>query len=112
MSVKVFLEDEPDVPMDRKHALYRIAQEAIHNVVKHAQASTITLRLACDDQDVVLEVRDDGRGFDTTRSFPGHLGLRSMQERAVRLYGTLTLESTPGVGTSIMARIPLQRSEA
>jgi PAS domain S-box-containing protein len=112
MSVKVFLEDEPDVPMDRKHALYRIAQEAIHNVVKHAQASTITLRLACNDQDVVLEVRDDGRGFDTTRSFPGHLGLRSMQERAVRLYGTLTLESTPGVGTSIMARIPLQRSEA
>jgi PAS domain S-box-containing protein len=112
MSVKVFLEDEPGVSIDRKHALYRIAQEAIHNVVKHAQASTITLRLACDGRDVVLEVRDDGKGFDTTRSFPGHLGLRSMQERAVRLYGMLTLESTPGVGTSIMVRIPLQRSEA
>ena len=111
MSVKVFLEDEPGVSIDRKHALYRIAQEAIHNVVKHAQASTVTLRLACDGRDVVLEVQDDGRGFDTTSSFPGHLGLRSMQERAVRLYGTLTLESTPGVGTSVMARIPLQQSE-
>jgi PAS domain S-box-containing protein len=111
MSVKVFLEDEPDVSIDRKHALCRIAQEAIHNVVKHAQASTVTLRLACDGRDVVLEVQDDGRGFDTTSSFPGHLGLRSMQERAVRLYGTLTLESTPGVGTSVMARIPLQQSE-
>lgn len=112
MCVKVFLEDEPDVPIDRKHALYRIAQEAIHNIVKHAQASTITLRLACDDRDMVLEVRDDGRGFDPTCSFPGHLGLRSMQERAVRLYGTLTLESTPGAGTSIIVRIPRQRSEA
>jgi signal transduction histidine kinase len=111
MSVKVFLENEPDVSIDRKHALYRIAQEAIHNVVKHAQASTVTLRLACDGRDVVLEVRDDGRGFDTTSSFPGHLGLRSMQERAARLYGTLTLESTPGGGTSVMARIPLQQSE-
>jgi PAS domain S-box-containing protein len=111
MSVKVFLGDEPDVSIDRKHALYRIAQEAIHNVVKHAQASTVTLRLACDGRDVVLEVRDDGRGFDATSSFPGHLGLRSMQERAVRLYGTLTLESTPGVGTSVMALIPLQQSE-
>jgi signal transduction histidine kinase len=111
MSVKVFLGDEPDVSIDRKHALYRIAQEAIHNVVKHAQASTVTLRLACDGRDVVMEVRDDGRGFDTTSSFPGHLGLRSMQERAARLYGTLTLESTPGGGTSVMARIPLQQSE-
>jgi signal transduction histidine kinase len=111
MSVKVFLENEPDVSIDRKHALYRIAQEAIHNVVKHAQASTVTLRLACDGRDVVMEVRDDGRGFDTTSSFPGHLGLRSMQERAARLYGTLTLESTPGGGTSVMARIPLQQSE-
>jgi PAS domain S-box-containing protein len=111
MSVKVFLEDEPGVSIDRKHALYRIAQEAIHNVVKHAQASTVTLRLGCDGRDVVLEVQDDGRGFDTTSSFPGHLGLRSMQERAVRLYGTLTLESTLDVGTSVMARIPLQQSE-
>jgi signal transduction histidine kinase len=112
LCVDVFLDDEPAISMDSKHALYRIAQEAIHNAVKHAQASTITLRLTRDDQSLVLEVRDDGRGFDPTGSFPGHLGLRSMQERTARFNGVLTLESTPGSGTSVMVRIPLQYSKA
>jgi len=53
-----------------------------------------------------LEVRDDGGGFDPAGSFPGHLGLKSMRERVARLGGTLQIESAPGEGARICARIP------
>jgi signal transduction histidine kinase len=53
-----------------------------------------------------LEVRDDGRGFDPSDSFPGHLGLKSMRERVVHLGGTLRIESAPGGGTRIRTQIP------
>ena len=56
---------------------------------------------------LVLDLRDDGIGFDTDGSFPGHLGLQSMRERALRLRGTITLESTPGFGTHIAVTIPI-----
>ena len=59
-----------------------------------------------DTEGVLLEVCDDGVGFDTERSFPGHLGLHSMQERIARLGGTLRIESTPGQGTCIRAQLP------
>ena len=55
----------------------------------------------------MLEVRDDGRCFDATRAFPGHLGLHSMHERIAKFGGTLTIESSPDKGTTIMARIRL-----
>jgi signal transduction histidine kinase len=53
-----------------------------------------------------LEIRDDGLGFDAGADFPGHLGLRSMRERAARLGGTLEVSSSPGLGTTVRARIP------
>jgi signal transduction histidine kinase len=56
---------------------------------------------------MALDVSDDGVGFDAQGDFPGHLGLRSMRERAARLGGTLTIASAPGKGTSIRARIPV-----
>ncbi len=59
-----------------------------------------------DTEGVLLEVCDDGVGFDTTQSFPGHLGLHSMRERIARQGGTLQIESTPGQGTCIRARLP------
>ncbi len=55
---------------------------------------------------VTVEVCDNGKGFDTTTSFPGHLGLHSMQERVRSLGGELTIESAPGEGTCIRARVP------
>jgi signal transduction histidine kinase len=99
--------EEPDVPLKTKEALYRIAQEALTNAVKHAQATRLGLRLSHDKESIVLEVSDDGLGFDPTGSYPGHLGLRSMRERAARLGGVLNVESAPGQGTRIRARFPI-----
>jgi signal transduction histidine kinase len=87
--------------------MYRITQEALHNVVKHARGTRVALRLACGDERIVLDIEDDGQGFDPTASYPGHLGLRSMRERATRLGGTLTITSAPGSGTAIHVEIPI-----
>jgi signal transduction histidine kinase len=105
LTVEADLGDEGDLSLEWKEALYRIAQEAMHNIVKHAHASTVLLRLANEERELILEIKDDGKGFDPTRAFPGHLGLFSMQERAERLGGTLTIESTPGQGTCIQVRV-------
>ena len=98
--------EEPEVRFDIKEALYRIAQEAMHNTVKHAHATRVEIRLGCDPRIVELDVRDDGSGFDPGGSFPGHMGLRSMRERVHRLGGSLTVESAPGQGVHIKVRIP------
>jgi signal transduction histidine kinase len=106
LAVHVTLCDEPDAPLEVKEAVYRIAQEALNNTVKHAQAERVELRLEQDADEILLEVRDDGGGFDPAGSFPGHLGLKSMRERVARLGGTLRIESAPGEGTRIRAQIP------
>jgi signal transduction histidine kinase len=96
---------EPDAPLDVKEAMYRIAQEALHNTVKHAHATAVELRLTCDDGAMVLHVHDNGSGFDPAGDFPGHLGLKSMRERMTRLRGTFDVDSAPGAGTRIHARV-------
>ncbi len=98
---------EPHLPFEIKEALYRIAQESLHNTVKHARASQVRLRLSCDGPEISLLVQDNGLGFDTGGTFPGHLGLRSMRERMARLNGTLSIESAPGTGTRVYARVPI-----
>ena len=106
MAVQIELCEEPNLPLQVKQALYRIAQEAMHNTVKHARASNVELVLRQTATAVILEVRDDGVGFDPTGSFPGHLGLHSMQERLSSLSGMLQIESAPGQGTSILVQVP------
>ncbi len=100
--------EEPALPLDVKESLYRIAREALHNTLKHAQASHVLLLLArdADESGYRLEIADNGRGFDPTQPFPGHLGLKSMRERITTLNGTLTIDSTPGTGTRITVTIP------
>jgi signal transduction histidine kinase len=107
LDVEADLCAEPDVPLAAKEALYRIAQEALHNTVKHAQAQHVWLRLAVADGMVELEARDDGVGFDADGSFPGHLGLTSMRERIARLSGRVEIESATGTGTRVTARVPM-----
>jgi signal transduction histidine kinase len=98
--------EEPPVPLPVKEAIYRITQEALHNTVRHARAAKVSIGLARDPDSTSVEIRDDGLGFDAGADFPGHLGLRSMRERAARLGGTLEVSSSPGLGTTVRARIP------
>jgi PAS domain S-box-containing protein len=106
IEVTTSLCDEPGAPPEVKETVYRIAQEALHNTVKHARANSVGLELVCNEGSLSLEVSDDGVGFDSDGEFPGHLGLRSMRERAQRVGGTLTIETSPGGGTRIRAQIP------
>jgi PAS domain S-box-containing protein len=91
--------------------LYRLAQEALHNVVKHARATHVQLCLVLDDEVVTLEVTDDGVGFDPAVQHPGHMGLTTMAERAAALGGRLDVRSTPGKGTSVRVSVPIPPEE-
>ncbi|MEU6545027.1 GAF domain-containing protein [Streptomyces sp. NPDC046859] len=106
VAVEAEFSAEPDAAPETKHALYRIAQEALHNVIQHAAARHVLLRLSTTPDTITLAVTDDGVGFDTGGSFPGHLGLRSMRERAREAGGTLEVDSRLGHGTRVRVAIP------
>jgi signal transduction histidine kinase len=93
--------------------LLRIAQEALANAGRHASAGRVGVTLSYMDDEVTLDVRDDGRGFDLRvprpRESPGGFGLGGMRARAARLAGTVDIESEPGQGTAVSARVPLVR---
>jgi NarL family two-component system sensor histidine kinase LiaS len=100
----VVIRGEHAVPPDIEQALYRLAQEALANVSKHAEARQVEVELACTENAITLEVADDGRGFDPAAAAGKGLGLRSMRERIESLGGELTVDSAPGTGTRIVAR--------
>jgi two-component system NarL family sensor kinase len=99
--------DDAGLPPRVTLGLYRIAQEAVANVLRHAGAARLELRLAVDVGRVTLSVSDDGRGFDPAQSLPGHFGLIGMGERARLLGGALRVESAPGQGARIVVEAPL-----
>jgi len=101
---------EPELPIEVKHALHGIAREALWNTVKHARARRLEVRLEAHEDSVVLEIADDGVGFDAGGSFPGHMGLRSMHERATGVGGSLELGSVRGGGTRVVVRVPAPQS--
>jgi PAS domain S-box-containing protein len=107
IDVRTDLPDEPRISLDTKQAIYRIAQEALHNLVKHSRAKHASLRLRSDRDALTMEVADDGEGFDPSRSYPGHFGLPSMRERAQSRGGELQIESRPGEGTTVRVRVPI-----
>lgn len=87
-------------------ALYRISQEALNNIIKHAQASEITVALGQHDHKRTLQIRDDGLGFDPQQiDKHGGLGLKGMHERAARIDAQLRITSTPGQGTEIFVEV-------
>ncbi len=94
---------------ERAAELFRIAQEALSNAVRHAAAACIRIAVREEAGNVVLEVTDDGRGFDpdATEVRARHLGLTSMEERSRALGGALTIDSAPGEGTTVRAVVPV-----
>jgi two-component system sensor histidine kinase DegS len=96
------------LPADAETALYRIAQEAFNNVLKHAAASRLRVNITQRDDVAILVVHDNGRGFDQSNVRDGSLGLVGMRERVALLGGRLTIESSEGAGTMLKAEIPLK----
>ena len=96
----------PPLPAAVEVAAYRITQEALNNVVRHAQARNCLIRFALDDA-LQIEIQDDGRGLPIDAH--SGVGLQSMRERAAELGGTCIIEAWPGGGTRIVARLPLSR---
>ena len=94
------------LPLDIEKGLLRISQEALSNVVKHAQAHEVRIELSLDSQRARLCVKDDGNGF-RPESNPGSFGLTSMQDRTKALGGVWTIRSEPGRGTEVHASIPI-----
>ncbi|HNT75527.1 MAG TPA: GAF domain-containing sensor histidine kinase [Anaerolineae bacterium] len=93
-----------DLPADVKIAMYRIAQEALNNIAKHANAGQVSVTLHCvDDAAGIIElcISDDGIGFDVAQTLPDNLGLRIMRERAESVGATLAVDSHPNEGTQI-----------
>ncbi|RLL66171.1 GAF domain-containing sensor histidine kinase [Streptomyces sp. Z26] len=96
------------LPSAQEEALLRVAQEALHNALRHAAARTVAVTLARSGTGAVLRVADDGAGFDPTavRRAGRHLGLVSMRDRAGGVGGRLTVDSAPGAGTTIEMEVP------
>jgi signal transduction histidine kinase len=96
------------LPAEIEKELYRIGQEALNNALKHAQAGCVTVSLRHDQNTVVLEITDDGTGFDPNAAREeGGLGLDGMEERAAQLGGQLMVQSSPGAGTCVRVEVCL-----
>jgi signal transduction histidine kinase len=96
------------LPHPVAESLYRVAQEALHNVARHARATRADVHLRCIPEQVALTIRDNGAGFDTSQARRG-LGLANMQERMLDVGGRLTVESQPGAGATVIAEVGLTR---
>ena len=96
------------LPAETETALYRIVQEALTNIVKHARASRVSILLARKPTTVTVVIEDDGVGFDIASARPDGLGLLGMRERVALLGGRMAIESTPGAGTTCLVEVPLQ----
>ncbi|MBF0342718.1 MAG: HAMP domain-containing protein [Nitrospirae bacterium] len=94
-----------------KDNLFRVFQEALHNIYKHAGANNIEVQLDCDNNMLILSISDNGVGFDTSKNQDSHkegLGILTMRERTELLDGTFTMESSPDSGTTILIKVPVQ----
>jgi two-component system NarL family sensor kinase len=96
------------LPVRIETGLYRIAQEALNNIARHAQAGRVNVQIITSAEQAALVIQDDGLGFDPTQVPPGRFGLVGLSERAKLLGGALELQSEPGQGTRLEVRIPLE----
>jgi signal transduction histidine kinase len=106
IQARMLVEGDVKLAPDLEEEFYRITQEALNNALKHAGASQVVLSVRVADESVVLEVTDDGQGFDPAETHDtGGLGLISMQERADKIGGQLTIRSAPGEGTRVCVTV-------
>jgi PAS domain S-box-containing protein len=109
LQAQIELEGARRLPLAVEEELFWIASEAFNNVVKHAHARRVTVRLQFDEMNARLEIEDDGVGFEPTRARQsGGLGLRGMEARAERIQGEFEIVSTPGQGTTVRVRIEIR----
>jgi PAS domain S-box-containing protein len=101
-SARLELDDE------RATAAFRVIQESLTNVTRHSRASRVDIRLKCGREQVLIEVRDNGRGFDPKQLPKGTLGMLGMRERGHMLGGKVTIDSNPGQGVRVRVHIPIQ----
>jgi len=106
LDIHLSLDDDPGLPANTREELVLIAREALRNVERHSAANRVDITLVANPHEMVLQITDDGRGFDTTSTRPGHFGLRSMHERAASFGGRLEFISAAGGGTQVVVRVP------
>jgi signal transduction histidine kinase len=104
LQVEIVAETEPDIDNSTKEALYRIAQESLQNVVKHASAHAVRVHLVSEGDKVELVIDDDGIGFDSDADHPGHLGISGMKQRAIAQNLQLTVHSPATGGVEVRVR--------
>jgi signal transduction histidine kinase len=113
VTVRLEVDDVPELPEQIETALFRVAQEAVRNIVKHAEAGNVGISLVATDTEVQLTISDDGRGFvlpDPSRpssaTDEGHLGLALLEDALLEVHGSLAVQTAPGQGTTLTTRIP------
>ncbi len=105
VKARLLTDDDVSLPFEKEVALYYIAQEALNNVLRHAGAKSVTVRINKRKAGVLLEVEDDGCGFNPQKRDPGGMGLKNMQERAEQVGGKLKITSVLGKGTKVSVTV-------
>jgi signal transduction histidine kinase len=106
IKARLLVDENLVLSKEREIALYFITQEALNNILRHAHAKNVSITFKRNRQNVILEIKDDGRGFDTQSVDEGGLGLRNMKDRAEKMDAKFTITSRPGKGTKITILIP------
>ena len=113
VTVTLDVDDTPELSEPIETALFRVAQEAVRNIVKHAEASNVRISLVTTDTAVDLTISDDGRGFvlpdpssPSSATVDGHLGLALLEDALLEVHGSLHVDTAPGQGTTLTTRIP------
>jgi signal transduction histidine kinase len=95
------------MPSNVRHHLYLAAKEVLHNIVKHANASEVSLQVEFPENECVIVISDDGRGFEEGAAAIDADGLINMRDRLEKIHGTCTRRSMPGHGTAVEMRVPM-----
>ncbi len=112
MTTRLRVEATPTLPTETQTQLFRVAEEALNNTLKHAAATAVEVTIGGDARRLQLEIHDNGVGFQRdTAATPAGLGLQNMRERVAELGGTFEVESFPGSGTTVRVILDLGSGE-